>query len=93
MKTLADISGNNAVHALTADTSLTATVVYLGAVGGPARVGDLANVSSSRGASIESGKITILPPKLPEQKGYYQLSKIGVYVPNGTTLTITYDNE
>lgn len=91
MKTIADISGNNAAHFLTADLSIIATAVFLGAVGGPARVGD-ANVSASRGASIETGRIFTLHAKTAPQGGYV-LGRIKCYIPNGTTLTISYDDE
>ena len=91
MKTIADIAGNNAAHQLTSNADIYATAVYLGATGGPARVGD-ANVGASRGASIEASSIFTLPPK-PFAQGTYQLSAIYVYIPIGTTLSITYDND
>ncbi len=92
MKTLADIVGNNAVHALTADATIVATALYLCSVGGPSRVGDAANVGSGRGASLETGKMSIFAAKEPIQGGY-RLAGISAYVPNGSTLTISYDND
>jgi len=91
MKSLADISGNNATHQLTTDAQIMATAVYICAVGGPARLGG-STTDSSHGASLETGKMTILPPKFPALPGY-RLGGLYAYVPNGTTLTISYDND
>jgi len=90
MKTIADIAGNNAVHQLTTNMQLFATAVYLGAVAGPIRVGD-ANTTSARGVQVPTGGVLSLLPK--ENLPGYQLGGIYVYVPNGTTLTIAYDDE
>lgn len=88
MKVIADISGNNAVHQISTDAQLMATAVYICAVGGPARLGG-PTTDSSHGASLESGRMTILPPKFPG----YRMAGLYAYVPNGTTLTISYDND
>jgi hypothetical protein len=91
MKPLADISGDNAAHFLTTDATLEATAVYLGAVAGPMRVGD-STVSSTKGVQVATGGLLVMPPKRPDQGGY-KLSRIKVYVPTGTTLTISYDSD
>jgi hypothetical protein len=89
MQTIADIAGDNAVHVLST-ANISASVVYLGAAGGPMRVGDLAHVGSARGVSVPTGGVLTLHG-MDTPLGGHQLSTIAVYVPSGTTLTIAYE--
>lgn len=88
VQTLADIAGDNAVHALTTNAIL-ARWVILGAVGGAIRFGDT-NVASGRGASIPSGATVTLPPETADGWAGYRLDSIKAYIPNSATLTISY---
>jgi hypothetical protein len=85
----ADITGDNAVHAIGSATDQ-ARVVILTATGGAGRFGDAANVGSSRGAALPQNVPVVIRASEADRTDYIQLSAIGAYVPSGTTLTIAF---
>lgn len=85
---LPDIAGDNAVHALNTGV-LYARFVKLSAVGGACRVGG-STVSASRGVQIPSGQTMDLELDGGDITETFCLNQISAYIPNGTTLTISY---
>lgn len=90
IKTIADISGDNAAHQISTDVYAKARFVSFTVTGGVARIGD-SNVSSSRGVAMAQNATYTLPTDGAEN-GFdgYALSQIYAYVPTGSTLSITY---
>ncbi len=85
---LPDIAGDNAVHPLSA-ALLYARFVKLSAVGGACRIGG-STVSAARGMQIPSGQTVDLELDGGDITEQFALNQIQAYVPNGTTLTISY---
>lgn len=90
VQTLADIAGDGAKHQLTTSL-LTAKYVCFTATGGstPPRVGDT-NVSASRGVAVPIAGPPVELPMPTDTFDVYSLNAIFAFVPNGTTLSITY---
>ncbi len=87
-QTAADISGDNAKHALGA-SGVYAAVIFLCATGGPARFGDI-NVGSSRGVELTPDVEVTIPQNTTDRPDRYDLGQCYVYVPSGTTLTYSW---
>jgi hypothetical protein len=88
ISSVADIVGDNGVHALGGAT-LQARVLILTAVGGPARFGD-ASVGAARGAELEPDVTVQIRASEADPTDYIALAQARAYVPSGTTLTIAY---
>lgn len=87
-QTKADISGDDAKHAL-GSVGFYATLILLTASGGIARYGDT-NVTSSRGVVLPEGVMVTIPQNTTDRPDVYDLSACFVYVPSGTTLSVTW---
>lgn len=87
--TIADITGDNAKHQLSATPGQRARWVCFSALGGPMRVGDT-NVAAARGASVPQNQTVIWPEDGADATSGFDLSMVYLYVPSGTTATITY---
>ena len=85
---VADIVGANAKVAL-AVVGQRARHIVLTPLGGNARVGDV-NVAAAQGAALIQNVPTILPPNGADPTDCYDLSHVYVYVPSGTTITVSY---
>lgn len=85
---LPDIVGDGAVHPLNAAV-LYARFVKLTAVGGACRIGG-STVSASRGVSIPSGTSMDIELDGGDITEQFCLNQISAFIPNGTTLTISY---
>ncbi len=86
--TAADITGDNAKHAL-GSAGQRARRIVLTATGGNARVGDT-NVSSTQGALIIQNVPLTLEQNGADPTDAYDLSNTYVYVPSGTTLSRSF---
>jgi hypothetical protein len=86
---IADIAGDNGVHAIGAATQQ-ARALFLTAVGGTARFGDLANVGAARGVELPDGVEVAIRSSEADKFDFIQLGEAAAYVPSGTTLTITF---
>jgi hypothetical protein len=84
---LADIAGDNAVHALAASGE--ARALFLTAVGGPARFGSVATVGAARGVDLPTGVPVTIRASEADRTDRFNLTQMGVYIPSGTTLTIS----
>ena len=87
--TIADIAGDNAVHIL-GSAKIRARQIYLTATGGNARIGDAANVGASRGVAIIQNVPFVLQQDAANPMDSYALETVAVYVPSGTTLSVTF---
>jgi hypothetical protein len=87
--TAADIAGDNAVHALGA-AGAQARYIWLTAVGGVARFGDLANVAVGQGVELAAGVQYQFKASEADRVDYISLDKVACYIPSGTTLTRTF---
>jgi hypothetical protein len=83
---IADITGNNAVHAIGTATQQ-ARALLLTAIGGVARFGD-ANVTATQGVELPEGVEVTIRASEADRTDYIQLGQVYAYVPDGTTLTI-----
>ena len=84
---IADIAGDNAVHAL--GTVQQARQLTLTAVGGPARFGD-ASVGAAQGVELPTGIPVTFFANPAYLNDFIQLSQAHAYIPSGPTLTISY---
>lgn len=84
---IADIAGDNAVHAI-GTTANEARVLILTAVGGPARFGSIATVGAARGVQLPTGVPVTIRASSADLTDYIGLGQAAAYVPSGTTLTI-----
>lgn len=86
--TIADIVGDNAAHVI--GTPLTrARWIAITAVGGNLRLGDV-NVGAARGVQVAANLPTIIESDGADMTACLDLGNTYVYVPIGTTATITY---
>lgn len=88
-QTLPDIVGPQTTALVaTAGTRRARHVCFTCTGTGPVRWGD-ANVSATRGQAIPSGVSVITPANEGDIVDSLDLAAINVYVPSGTTLTVT----
>ena len=87
--TAVDIVGANGKVALGA-AGRRARRIFLTAIGGNARFGDV-NVSSTQGAQIIQSVPFTAPDNGADPTDAYDLSLTYVYVPSGTTVSVTFE--
>lgn len=85
---IADIAGDNAVHALGSSIQQ-ARQLTLTAISGPARFGD-ASVGAAQGVELPTGIPVTFFANPADLNDFIQLSQAHAYIPSGTTLTISY---
>jgi hypothetical protein len=88
LSTLPDVTGAGATAALSTGPEQ-ARLITLTAVGGTARFGDSAT-SATRGAELPAGVPVTFRASSSDRIDTFQLNQLYAYVPNSTTLTITY---
>jgi len=86
---IADIAGDDAVHPIGAAPQQ-ARALFLTAVGGTARFGDLANVGAARGVQLPEGVEYVIRASEADKFDHIQLGQAAAYIPSGTTLTIAF---
>lgn len=88
ISTLADIAGSGATVPLTTGPAQ-ARQLTLCAIGGTARFGD-SSVAVAQGVELPSGIPVTFGVNNADRIDTMQLNQAHAYIPNGTTLTITY---
>lgn len=86
---IADIAGNDGVHAISGSTPANARQLTLCASGGTARFGAKATVGAARGTLLPQNVPVVFHASQSDQIDTIDLTQAAVYVPTGTTLTIS----
>jgi hypothetical protein len=86
--TMADIAGDNAAHLITFPS--TARFITVCAIGGTMRLGDKANVAAARGVLCPQNVPVTVTVDDADTTDYFGNNQVGLYIPSGTTATITY---
>jgi hypothetical protein len=88
LHSLPTITGDNAVHALSA-TAINAKIVQFVVSGaGTVRIGGLSDVSSSQGLPVPVGAAQFLP--YTGNIEWWNLHQLAVYVPSGASVDVAY---
>jgi len=87
--TIADIAGSGAAVRLVATPGLRARWILFCSETGISNVGD-ANVAAARGVDCPAAVPVLFPQNGADQTDAYDLYNTWAWVPNGSTLTITY---
>jgi len=88
ISTLADIAGAGATVPLTTGAAQ-ARALYLTAIGGTARFGD-SSVTAAQGVELPDGVMCAFGVNNDDRVDTIQLNQAHVYVPSGTTVTVSY---
>ena len=91
IQTRADIAGADAKVALSSTQGVKARRIWLTASGGTARFGD-ANVAVGRGVICPQNVLVTISASDADPTDTIDLTIASVYVPTGTTLTVSWGN-
>lgn len=89
VRSIADITGDNAPHAISSTSGPRARRLFLTAHSGSARLGD-ASVTAARGVELPTDVEVTVSASDADPTDSIDLSAVYAYVPSGTTLTISY---